>query len=67
MLSYTLHLKSRDSLIVSFSNCLTSFFAGFVIFSYLGFLATEYNQPVEDVVDSGKITDTLRLMLETVS
>ncbi|KAF6027558.1 hypothetical protein EB796_014139 [Bugula neritina] len=43
----------RDALIVSFGNCLTSFFAGFVIFSYLGFLATEANQPVESVVSSG--------------
>lgn len=32
---------------------MTSFFAGFVIFSYLGALAHFYDQDVEDVVDSG--------------
>ena len=44
----------RDSLIVSFGNCLTSIFAGFVIFSFLGFMAGELNTTVEKVVDSGK-------------
>lgn len=43
----------RDSLIVSLGNCLTSFFAGFVIFSYLGFLAGKLGLPLKDVVDSG--------------
>ena len=42
-----------DAIIVAFGNCLTSFFAGFVIFSYLGNLATILNVPVEDVADSG--------------
>lgn len=43
----------RDTLIVSIGNCLTSFFAGFVIFSFLGFLAKEMEQEVEDVASSG--------------
>ena len=43
----------RDSLIVSLGNCLTSFFAGFVIFSFLGYLAHELDSEVSDVVDSG--------------
>lgn len=43
----------RDTLIVSIGNCLTSFFAGFVIFSFLGFLAKELEQEVEDVASSG--------------
>ena len=43
----------RDSLIVSLGNCLTSFFAGFVIFSFLGYLAYELETDVSDVADSG--------------
>ena len=39
----------RDSMIVSLGNCLTSFFAGFVIFSFMGFLAHETGQQVKDV------------------
>ena len=45
----------RDSLIVSIGNCLTSVFAGFVIFSFLGYLAAEEGKSVDDVVDSGKL------------
>ncbi|KAK3766032.1 hypothetical protein RRG08_002273 [Elysia crispata] len=43
----------RDALLVSFGNCMTSLFAGFVIFSYLGFLANEQGQAIKDVVDDG--------------
>jgi len=43
----------RDTMIVCFGNCLTSFFAGFAIFSVLGFLAYELDVPVEKVVQSG--------------
>lgn len=57
-------LFSRDSLIVAFGNCLTSFFAGFVIFSFLGYLATEAGQPVESVVDDGK--DEANMHCETL-
>ena len=44
----------RDSLIVSIGNCLTSVFAGFVIFSFLGYLADQEETTVDGVVDSGK-------------
>jgi len=43
----------RDSLIVSFGNCLTSLFAGFVIFSFLGFLAHETDQEIDQVASGG--------------
>ncbi|XP_001654776.2 sodium- and chloride-dependent glycine transporter 2 [Aedes aegypti] len=43
----------RDAIIVAISNILTSFFAGFVIFSILGFLAHELDTEVESVIDQG--------------
>lgn len=43
----------KDSLIVAVSNIGTSFFAGFVIFSVIGFLAHELAVPVASVVDQG--------------
>ena len=39
---------------VSFGNCLTSFFAGFVIFGIIGFMAHEMNLPIDKVADGGK-------------
>ncbi|XP_012279618.1 sodium- and chloride-dependent glycine transporter 1 [Orussus abietinus] len=43
----------KDSLIVAVSNIGTSFFAGLVIFSVIGFLAHELKVPVASVVDQG--------------
>nr|XP_031836693.1 sodium- and chloride-dependent glycine transporter 2-like isoform X3 [Nomia melanderi] len=43
----------KDSLIVAVSNIGTSFFAGFVIFSVIGFLAHELDVPIASVVEQG--------------
>ena len=47
-------LVYRDTIIVSFGNCATSVFAGFVIFSYLGFLSNDLNISIENVAKTGK-------------
>lgn len=43
----------RDTMIVCIGNCLTSFVAGFAIFSVLGFMATELGVDIVDVAKSG--------------
>jgi solute carrier family 6 amino acid transporter-like protein 5/7/9/14 len=43
----------RDTIIVSFGNAFTSIFAGFTVFSILGFMAHEMGVTVPDVVKSG--------------
>ena len=56
------HRKSsflfRNTLIVSIANVLTSIFAGFVIFAYLGYLSYITGQEVGDVVSEGKVQQT---------
>lgn len=43
----------RDTFLVPIINCLTSFYAGFVIFSVLGFMAYAKGTTVEDVATGG--------------
>ncbi|VDK20187.1 unnamed protein product [Taenia asiatica] len=43
----------RDAVLVATINCLTSVFAGFVVFATLGFMANAKGVPVANVVESG--------------
>lgn len=43
----------RDTFVITISNALTAIFAGFVVFSYIGYLAEVTQQQVKDVVSSG--------------
>lgn len=43
----------RDSVIISITNCATSVYAGFVIFSILGFMANHLGVDVSRVADHG--------------
>ena len=43
----------RDCIIISLSNCATSIFSGFVVFSYLGFLSGQLETSVDKVANSG--------------
>ncbi len=42
-------------MIVPIINCLTSFYAGFVIFSVLGYMANQKGVEVKDVATDGKL------------
>jgi len=43
----------RDCLVTSAVNSFTSFFSGFVIFTYLGYMAKSQNKEIKDVADQG--------------
>ncbi|MBD3336442.1 MAG: sodium-dependent transporter [Candidatus Eisenbacteria bacterium] len=44
---------TNSALITGLANCGTSFFAGFAVFSMLGYLAQVQQLPIQDVTDSG--------------
>ena len=58
MIAYASYLSKDSDIntnawVVSFANCATSFFAGFAVFSVLGYLAYSTNQPIGQVVSAG--------------
>lgn len=48
------HNSLRDAIIIPCANCVTSFFAGFVIFAYMGYLSYSTGQDIDDVVQAGQ-------------
>ena len=54
MHKYCTHIY-RDCLVTSLVNSLTSFFSGFVIFTYLGYMANYQDRPIESVAEQGEL------------
>jgi len=52
-LSVTHCLLHRDAVITAIINSATSFLAGFVVFSVLGYMALKKGVPIENVAEEG--------------
>lgn len=51
----------RDAFVLAIINSGTSFFAGFVVFSVLGFMAAEQGVDISKVAESGEPADLVTL------
>lgn len=57
---------SRDAFMLALINSGTSFFAGFVVFAILGFMANEQGVDISQVAETG-MQNTLTLTLQRLS
>lgn len=48
------HNALRDAIIIPLANCITSFFAGFVIFAYMGYLSHVTGQDIDNIIQAGQ-------------
>lgn len=55
-------VRCRQSILICCMDSGTSFFSGFVIFSFLGFMATKQGVRVADVADKGKLFDSIPII-----
>ncbi|RNA14740.1 sodium- and chloride-dependent glycine transporter 1-like [Brachionus plicatilis] len=44
----------RDAIFVTVSNCITSIFAGFVVFAFIGYLSFKTGREINDVIQAGQ-------------
>ena len=54
MIKLVFFYSCRDALITAAINCFTSFMAGFVVFSVLGYMAEKQQKRIDDVAQHGK-------------
>lgn len=47
------HNCLRDAIMINIVSFFTSIYAGFAVFSIIGYMASEYNVEVDQIIDSG--------------